>query len=380
MSETVYFVYGNHGPAPHQLDDLLSLCSELIPQVLGNQLLVSEEPKPGALNILVECFDPQFVARIQSIKAESPSTRFVCIATEFVTGSTFNDFSGENLGQPSKSMTENLRMGTGRAIARLVQQQPRDFLSKNFGGIYRALRSTYFRVFGRNVHKFAKTHYEQWEYWQRRFHCFAQLVPMFDVILPVTLHQTAAYEAAFPNSLVRTLPVFPIRNHAVDEVRDRDIDFFFSGTMTTYRRQMIAKLEDRGHAVVVAPPSLPSSIRLNYLRRSKVCLHIKLREDWPYPSNLRLHQLLSQGKTVVVESARHTCWQERFCRLVPSSSFVEACESALRGAESESSILALYQEASRADLDHSLNLLRSSLLPASAETVPDRTKNHPMSG
>ncbi len=90
---TVYVVYGNHGPSPAQLDDYLSYLSQAF-RAVGYEVTFCEDPMPGKLNVLIECFDQEFCYKIKKASA-TPGTQFYVMATEFITGQTFNDFSSD---------------------------------------------------------------------------------------------------------------------------------------------------------------------------------------------------------------------------------------------------------------------------------------------
>jgi hypothetical protein len=345
-SNSVYFVYGNHGNSPHQLDDLWSICSALVKTSTGHTLRASEHPVANATNLLVECFDRDFTSLVADVKSKYPETRLHCIVTEFVTDGTFNNFQKIRLKRESVSFGKRVRNLLGRTIAHMFNQELRDHLNQRFGPAYRLFRNAYFSTFGKDAHKRVQTHYEQLQYWQNRFDNFSILTRSFDTILTVTDHQLPEYNSAFPKTQVLSLPVFPVSLPQIYEHDSQDIDYFFSGTLTEHRKKVIETLRALGMKVVTAPANLPESIRTNYLSRSKVCLHIKLRPDWPYPSNLRLHQLLTYGKTIVTEASQCSCWQEQFCITATPENFIQTCLAAHSSLKSSKETQRLYKDQS----------------------------------
>ncbi len=348
---SVCFVYGNHGSSPNQLDDLWNICVQLFKRALNVDLLASERPVPGALNVIVECFDANFNARLRDIKASNPDTRLICIVTEFVTQQTFNQFESGLTVDVRRDIKSRIRLVLGRTISTVINQNIRDFFDSRLRFAYRQGRTIYFSVFGKDAHRLMKTHYEQISYWKNRFENFAEASPLFDFIFIVNDHQLEGYSNAFPNLQIARLPIFQLGEDdckAASQNPNRDIDFFFSGTLTTHRRRIIEELRDRGFTVVATPANLPECLRANYLRRAKVCLHIKVHPSWPFPSNIRLHQLLSLGKKIVVEQSTFSCWQDQFCRVSGSESFVETCAATVMQEIDETSIRSAYKTQSNA--------------------------------
>src|SRR5262245_49166655 len=82
-------IYSNHKSAV-QLEDLLILLHMLL-ETAGHQAEYDNRLYPGDYcNVLVERFGPGMEKRLQELNQTGAQT--ILVATEFITGSTFNDF------------------------------------------------------------------------------------------------------------------------------------------------------------------------------------------------------------------------------------------------------------------------------------------------
>ena len=74
----------------------------------------------------------------------------------------------------------------------------------------------------------------------------------------------------------------------------KDIDIFFSGTLTTYRNKMTSQLINRGFSVFNAGGVLPEFLREDMLGRSKLAIGLKLDESTHILSKCRAHYYLTR--------------------------------------------------------------------------------------
>src|SRR5262245_8272225 len=81
--EIVYLVFGNHARL-HGIGEVLyslyiCLCSRY-------RTRLSHTVQPGRVNIIIdEFFNPYFVEQLKQIRKSNPDTRYIVVATEFVT-------------------------------------------------------------------------------------------------------------------------------------------------------------------------------------------------------------------------------------------------------------------------------------------------------
>src|SRR5690606_18293824 len=124
--------------------------------------------------------------------------------------------------------------------------------------------------------------------------------------------QIKSYEEAFPSAQVRYFPIVTYKTHPRLHHNDnrKDIDVFFSGSITPERQQSLHRLEKKGLKVVYGMWS--EVLRDHYLNRSKVCLQLKQNPNWPFPSVMRIHHLLASGNLVLSERCEVPCLQEEF--------------------------------------------------------------------
>lgn len=326
-----YFVYGNHGEAPTQMEDFYEHLQQMVLFCTGKTLRVSKEPVLGQWNFVVETFSDEFAKLIRRAKIKNRKTKFVCIVTEFMTGSTFNDFEAEAVDAEPRPILQNPHMGLKihSLLDRACPQPTRDMLSRLSPDLYAPARSAFFKVVGRK--KAVQTHYSDLIYWQNRYDMFESLAPCFDWIWCISPSQMKGYQE-FLGGLDQLwlMPVIPFfANDATHPEPTLDIDFLFTGTVTGYRAAILSQLQKLGHSVVAGPSILPAGIRQNYLERSKICVHIKPSKNWRYSSNMRLHSLLMASKFIISEQAEDHVLQTDYVHHIPSDSFADRCAQLL---------------------------------------------------
>jgi hypothetical protein len=264
----VYFHTGNHNNHWGISDTVLFVKNAL--QDIGYAACVSHNIVAGEVNILMENFKPEHVQDIAN-KFHSGS-RYIMIATEPVINGTFN------------------------------------------GGI----EGTHW-------------HYSNTDYWKGRFEAFNQIAPFASAIWVLAESMVAGYQALFPELPVRFLPHGYVNNFATvnqREDRDRDIDFFFSGTLTDHRRAILLKLFER-YKTVHVDQSAGAYLREDYLSRSKICLSLRLSPHNQIPSVSRMHYLLQNGSFVLQEAYALPCPLDPYVMHVPSTDVANWAVAAL---------------------------------------------------
>ena len=328
----VYLVYGNHGRSPGQLEDYHTYLNQaLAPQ--GLQVLYTEDPVAGEFNILIEFFDLEFVHKVRKASKVS-GTRMILIATEFLTGPTFNDFS-TMLSQTllRRSNLPKWVRSIGHAVGpilmpRFIRTMALNYLPDN----YIKFRAEYRRHFG----VARQSTYEMNQYWQDRYEFFCDVVPLCEQIWCVTPHQMPAYLQQFEGSNINLMPLVSWTEACSNSDQgklEKDIDFLFTGSITPYRESVLKELKLLGYKVMEGPPTWPAYMRDHYVARSKVCLQIRQNPSWKYPSVMRYHHLLNSGAVIVADKGLETCMQETFLITTPPEEFVETCVRTLKNTD-----------------------------------------------
>lgn len=323
--ETIPIVYGNHGRAPAQLEDYHVYLNEAL-ATLGYQAHFVEEVVPGRLNILIEYFSEKDVQKFREA-LKTPGTRYICVATEFITGATFNDFKGLASRHALKAqvrLPKWMRSIGSWLLPIVIPEFFRTKLIQTLPAPYYLVREKYYGLFG-----YPDRHsiYANKEYWLERYRNFNRLVPAFESIWCVTPHQIGEYENAY-GSKVKLMPIAAWAAQNLNSLQGqfkKDIDFLFTGSATPYRSTIFDALRKRGYNVFVGPATLPTYLREHFIARSKVCLQVRQDGEWKYPSIMRYHYLLRSGCTVVAEQTEETCDQEQFIKAVAPEDFIETC-------------------------------------------------------
>lgn len=252
-------VYENHGNfGLHISDHFLYLKYAL--ESLGHRADIEYEFCPGEFNIVMECFNDQFTEKVERLW--SPGTEMIIVATEFLTGDTFN-----NIYQEEQSSTN-----------RNDQNQRKDF-------------------------------------WSMRYKNFIRLLPRCKAIWHFSDQQTPIYQQAFPNIPVHYLPfsyceAFATVKHRPDS--EKDIDVLFTGTLTTERMVILDELRDAGLKVKSSILFTAPFHRDDLIARSKLIINIKQHPKWQHESVGRLFYHLSNASLLITETCKFQCDLHQF--------------------------------------------------------------------
>ncbi len=284
-----YFIYGNHGDFPEQLEDYYFLIKDLLAYSLNKPLLVSKELVSGHCNFIIECFNPSFVSQIETIKNNSPKTNIICIATEFLTQDTFNLFNKENeYSNQTLIFLDSILHQTG-----IVKLGKKFFSDTSLKDLYKKYIKN----------KIGSSHYANTGYWKERYNNFIKSLPYFDQVWTVSPSQKEGYLRIIESSNLWTLPIVPYTDLCEEfsstKNNNFNIDLLFTGTLTPYRIQILEKLKNKKLNVVSG--FFPSFLKNAYISQSKICLNLKPNSKWPFTSIMRLHTLLMKGKYVISE-------------------------------------------------------------------------------
>jgi len=259
----------NHGSLVGVSDFLLLL--RLLIESAGHGCVQDDT---AGCHVFVECFKPSDAAAMAKLRKSG--TAVVIVATENITGSTFNDFS--------------------RAPG-----------SGHYGGT-----ST----------------------WKNRFDNFLLCASHATAIwCPFDApKQLDAYRALVEVPVVSLpfahFPKFPRVTHAA-----KTTDVFFWGTRTKHRDEVMARL--KGKYATTFPGFMHDTRRDMLTGQSKICLNLKQYRAWPIPSKMRCWYHLSNASCLVGETCAVPCDLDQYARTVPEAELDDACGELLKSGEWE---------------------------------------------
>jgi hypothetical protein len=231
----------------------------------GYDVSISHDLLPGGCNIFIEHFidDTQL---LRLIDAKTPGTRYVLVGSERLTGNTFN----------------------------------RGLAAKD-------------------------THYGNESYWKTRFDNFMVAAQLADAVWVLAESEVQTYAAALPDKPVRFLPHGYVNDFAQVQHRPdakKDIDFFFSGSMTDHRREIMNALAKK-HLVVYNPMHTADYLRMDLMSRAKICLSMRISPDNDLPSVSRMHFHIQNGNFLLHEAYAKGSPLDPYVLKVPPEDFVE---------------------------------------------------------
>jgi len=270
-------VYGNHGKDPVQVYETLLLIKFGL-ESLGHKADLEHNLSPGKTNILIESFSYDFLEVYKEFST-TPGTEYIIVATEFLTGDTFNQF-----GEP--------------------------------------------RPEGDDL-----PHYENPRYWRKRHRTFVEASQRARAVWHLSASQTGVYRHGLGLEHVHYLPhghVAQLERVHHQSHEHKDIDVLFTGTPTAYRDQVLSDLRVRGLAVRF---SLPRSAvqREDLVGRSKVAVNIRQSAEWKYPSNSRYHYHITNSSLLVSERCDETCDLSPYVVEAEAGRLFEACDALTSG-------------------------------------------------
>jgi len=167
-------------------------------------------------------------------------------------------------------------------------------------------------------------HYGNTDYWKLRFDAFKVAARMAEEIWVLAESMLPAYAELFPGMPVRFLPHGHVDDLATVRQRpesERDIDFYFSGSMTEHRRRILSELA-RQHVVVANDQTTPEYLRQDHLSRAKVCLSLRLSPQNRIPSVSRMHFHLQNRSFLLHEAYELTSPLDPFVLSAPSNDLI----------------------------------------------------------
>ena len=265
-----FYIYsGNHNNSAGITDTVLFLKNAL--QDCGHVACISHTVMPGQVNIVMEHFVEERHMRAM-LDGKAAGARYILIGTEPIVGRTFNE-----------------------------------------------------HIEG------SHWHYSNAAYWQLRFEMFKLAAKLADAIWVLAESMVPGYQQQFPDLPVHFLPHGYVNDFATVRQRpesERDIDFYFSGSLTDHRKRILQELS-RTHVVVGNDQNTPEYLRQDQLSRSKVCLSLRLSERNDIPSVSRMHFHLQNRSFLLHETYKLPCPLDPFVLQTPTEDLVAWARAAL---------------------------------------------------
>jgi hypothetical protein len=265
----VYIYTGNHGHHPGITDPVMMLRNGA--RDCGYDAVVSHQPESGEWNILIENFGDE--RQVEFVRSKwTPGTRYIMLCTEALNGRFFND-----------------GMTTG------------------------------------------DSHYSNAAYWRARFEGFRRLVEHCEELWVLAESQLTAYRRVFPHKRIFLLPHGWVSGMNLVQHRpeaEKDLDFFFSGSITPYRLAILEKLQ-KNHRVAFSPQGGADYLRSDLLARSKVCLSIPLSPENVVPSVSRIHFHLQNSNFVLQHKYVESCELDPYVLHANANDFCEWARACL---------------------------------------------------
>ena len=264
-----YIHTGNHNNSPGIADTVLFLKNAL--QDCGHSACISDTIVPGHYNLVMEHFVEEKHLRAL-LDGHAAGARFMLIGTEPIIGGTFN------------------------------------------GGV----EATHW-------------HYSNHAYWKLRFESFKVAAKLADAIWVLAESMVAGYAQLIPELPVRFLPHGHVNDFATVRQRpeaERDIDFYFSGSLTEHRKRVLNTLKQT-HTVVHNDQNTPEYLRQDQLSRSKVCLSLRLSPNNDIPSVSRMHFHIQNRSFLLHEAYPLPCPLDPFVLQTPIDDLIPWAMAAL---------------------------------------------------
>ena len=216
-------------------------------------------------------------------------------------------------------------------------------------------------------------HYGNDDKWARRYQGFRRVVAFSEAVWVLDESMLDSYREALPGVKLLYLPHGHVSGYRSFEHRpeaEKDIDFYFSGTLTQHRESVLKELQRRGHKVLAHEQGVAPYLRHEWQSRARVCLSMRLDEANLIPSVSRMHYHLQQANYLIHERYERPCRLDPYVMHVPPAELVDFAEAALDVTDRRTAAEGLLQRCSEGLPMHQLlpPLLAASLEAAS---MPD---------
>lgn len=258
-SKTAFIVTGNHGVDVSHLEDPLKYFSLGIQQ-LGYTCKFSTQIVPGAVNILFEIFNDLDIKAMAENK--TPGTRYVIVAAEVIYNNSFNQFFDSDL----------------------------------------------------DSEEFKKLQYYR-DIYHQRFLAFDEAAKLADQIWIYSQESYPEFYKRYGNKVHVIPPGYMdgFSDSAANATTGQfDFDCLFSGSLTPHRKEILQNLKDKGFKTAILDGRTAFVPRMNYIRRSRVSLHIKQYSQWKAPSTFRIIHSVMNKTLLLSEWTPILCEQQNF--------------------------------------------------------------------
>jgi hypothetical protein len=266
-------VYGNHGATPTNIEHWLSFLRCAITEA-GHEACYGEWLRRDCVNVFIENFDDATAEAVA--RAAASGIDCIVVATEFVTGHSFNRFAE---GDSDSGQRDNRH------------------------------------------------------YWDNRFRNFLRVADRSRAVWCVTEKQLEGYRALLSPAGVHRIELRHVSGYTAPEVdgpAKSDIDVLFTGTMTEHRQERLASLRQQGLTVEALTSQTPDFLRRDHLRRARIGVNIPQHPDWPHAPEMRYFHHIMHATPLLAEATRNGCELDAYIRLAPSAHFVTASIEAVR--------------------------------------------------
>jgi hypothetical protein len=181
------------------------------------------------------------------------------------------------------------------------------------------------------VHQHGAEHYSNAQYWAERTKGFAAMAPRLDGLIFFAESLIDGYRSL--NHRHHHVPLVALPGYGVLEREpesERDIDIFFSGTLTDYRQEVLGLLVQRGFKVVAQSVSFAEYVRRHFLRRAKLTIGLRLGPDTQFMSKQRAHYCLVNRIPHVFEATPDQTDLHQYIQFAaPGKPFLDRCSELL---------------------------------------------------
>ena len=273
----IKIIYGNFLNNLEVMDDWMTFMMKAV-KSLGHSAEFEQRVVPNHVNIVFDGFNDEFAKSI--LCQNNSKTPILLIATEFITGTTFNTFF------------------------------PTPWYY-NLSGL----------TFGRALPKHARVY-------KKRYNMFCNVASNAAAIWILSQNQLEPYK-----QVVQSENVFHLQFGFLDSFRSihevnssaQDIDFLFTGSLTPFRQKILDQFNRKGRRVYQCEANTPQSIRNSFIERSRAVLNIRQNSCWPYPSTMRMYYHLMNKSLLISEKCPVTSELDEYILRFPSESFVDQC-------------------------------------------------------
>lgn len=169
-----------------------------------------------------------------------------------------------------------------------------------------------------NSTKNSTEHYDNKNYWLKRYNNFIKVLPYVNGIACVSETLYLEYSKLFKNTFYLPLCHYqPARKINIRKSNECDIDILFSGTNTNYRNEILEKIRSRGYKALNINV-IPEYIRNDYCGRARLYLGLKLSSETDLLSKFRAHFVLVNSIQHIFEKVNQPTDLDAYIKFAPN--------------------------------------------------------------